>query len=394
MKEILKDLNRLAKARARELVREKEDGKPLIGYNSTFIPEELLRATGANTYLLCRGGEAESADAVLDYMLRFMNPLVRSMAGFLELGQDVITPCADLVVTAQTDCHIARISELLEYKKIPMFKVGIPADWQKDSALAYYTDALRRLLDRVQTITGQAVDEDAARENFRVSNAINACFRRIDALRRGPGSPISFEDYMRLQHLSFLAGDPEMVLEQLTCLCKTLETAPPLLPPDAPRLLLIGRVIAVGDYVLPHLLDACGASVPDTLLDECVRVTEKDVAADGDLVENFARNRYRDRLPIDIFQPSWRTRFACVREILERDRIDGVLWYQLAYDEIYDMEYICVSKWLGDLGIPLLKVETNYSYSREETGLLAARIEEFVRGMRGGIATGPDTRHK
>lgn len=381
MKEIMKELNRLAKARTRELVREKESGKPLIGYNSTFIPEELLRAAGANTYLMCRGGEAESADAVLDYMLRFMNPLARSMAGFLELGQDPVTPCADLVVTAQTDCHIARISELLEYKGIPMFKVGVPADWQKDTALDYYANSLRRLMERVQSITGQAVDVAAARENFRISNAINACFRRMDALRRGPGSPIGFEDYMRLQHLSFLAGDPGTVLEKLTALCEKLEAAPSLLPPDAPRILLIGRVIAVGDYAIPRILDECGAAVPDALLDECVRVTETDVETEGDLTANFAHNRYRDRLPIDIFQPSWRARFARVRRILTEDRIDGVLWYQLAYDEIYDMEYTCVSKWLGELSVPLLKVETNYSYSREELGSLTARVADFVRSL-------------
>ena len=110
----VRELSRQSKQRVKELVREKREGTPLIEYNSVFIPEEMIRASGANTYFMCRGGDPEPTEAVLDYMLRFMNPLARSMAGYLELGLDPITPEADLVTVAETDCHVGRISELLD----------------------------------------------------------------------------------------------------------------------------------------------------------------------------------------------------------------------------------------------------------------------------------------
>ena len=73
-----------------------------------------------------------------------------------------------------------------------------------------------------------------------------------------------------------------------------------------------------------------------------------------------------------------------MKELIAAGRCDGVIWYQLAFDEIYDMEYSCVAKWLGEMGVPLLKLETSYSYSREEMGPLNTRIESFVQYLKEG----------
>ena len=186
-KDTIREMNRRSQARVRELVQAKREGTPLIEYNSTFIPEELIRAAGANTYFICRGGEPEPTDAVLDYMLRFMNPLSRSMAGYMELGLDPITPNADLVAIAETDCHVGRISELMEFKGVKVGKVGVPADWEKPVAFEYYANSIRELMKTVEEITGKSVDPAAAKKNLEVSNRINGLFRRLDALRRHGG---------------------------------------------------------------------------------------------------------------------------------------------------------------------------------------------------------------
>ena len=180
MKEILKELDELARDRVKQLRQSKKDGTPIIEYTGTFIPEEIIRAAGAETYLMCRGGEPEPPDAVLDYMLRFMNPLARSMAGFLELGLDPVTPMADLLVTQQTDCHVGRVTELLEFKGIKVNKVGIAGDWQKDCALEHYEDTLRQMVSEVEEITGKKVDWEQAKENFAKSNKLNEIFDWYD----------------------------------------------------------------------------------------------------------------------------------------------------------------------------------------------------------------------
>ena len=101
MKEIMQELDKLSRERVTELRKAKKSGRPVIQYNGNFISEEMIRAVGAEPYLMCRGGEPEPPDAVLDYMLRFMNPLARSMAGFHALGLDPVTPISDLIVVQQ-----------------------------------------------------------------------------------------------------------------------------------------------------------------------------------------------------------------------------------------------------------------------------------------------------
>lgn len=376
-------LSRRSHTRAGGLVKEKRAGTALVEYNSTFIPEEFIRAAGANTYFMCRGGEPEPADAVLDYMPRSINPFSRSMAGYVELGLDPITPNADLVAIAETDCHVGRISELLELKGVKVGKVGVPADWEKPVAFGYYLDSLRCLLKRVEEITGKPVDMAAAKKNIETSNRINGLFRRIDALRRGERCAIGFEDYMRLQHLSLSPGEPERFADELEKLVTELESgAAEALPADAPRVLVAGRVIAIGDYAVPRMLDSIGCAVPAELLDEGVRVTEKDVCTEGCLVENFARSRYLDRLPTSLFQPSWKQRFARMKELMESGKVDGVVWYRLAFDEIYDMEYSCVAKRLGEMKVPLLKLETACSGPREDVCPMMDRIENFAQVLK------------
>lgn len=381
MKEILKELETLAKARVKELSQAKKNGTPVIEYTGTFIPEELIRAAGAETYLMCRGGEPEPPDAILDYMLRFMNPLARSMAGFLELGLDAVTPISDLLVTQQTDCHVGRVTELLEFKGIKVNKVGVPADWDKPVAFEYYVESLKKMLTEVEEITGKKVDWDLAKVYFDKSNKINELFRKLNELRKRDNPPIGFSEIIRLEHYSFVV-DADIMIEKLTKLYEELVNAPGKFEEGAPRILVAGRAFAIGDYTVPRLIEESGGVIVAELMDEGIRAIEKDVELEGDLLRNFAKNRYLDKTPINLFQPSWRIRYERIKELIEEYKVDGVIWYQLAFDEIYDMEYACLAKWMSDSKVNITKFETSYEYSRESMGPLTTRIESYVESLK------------
>ena len=91
---------------------------------------------------------------------------------------------------------------------------------------------------------------------------------------------------------------------------------------------------------------------------------------------------YDNRVPQCIFQPAWETRFEHLKELIKEYRVDGVLWYQLAFDEIYDMEHTCVSKWIAETGVPLMKLASSYEYSREAIAPLPTRLESFVESLK------------
>ena len=81
-------------------------------------------------------------------------------------------------------------------------------------------------------------------------------------------------------------------------------------------------------------------------------------------------------------QPSWKLRCDVIKQLVADYKADGVIWYQLAFDEIYDMEYTCLAKWMSEAGIPIIKMESSYEYSRESMGPLTTRIESYIESIK------------
>jgi benzoyl-CoA reductase/2-hydroxyglutaryl-CoA dehydratase subunit BcrC/BadD/HgdB len=383
MDQIIRELDEAARKRPLRLKEAKKHGKKIIQYTGSFIPVEMIYAAGAAPYLMCRGGEPEPPDAVLDYMLRFMNPLARSMAGFHALGLDPVTPISDLIIAQQTDCHVGRISELFEFKKLPVHKVGVPAEWKKQIAFDYYVNSLRKMKDKLEEMTGGKMEDEAVKDYFRKTNRVNEGLRRIDSLRKKDNPPIGLYDFIRLNHYSFHVN-LDIMADKLAELYEELKDAPGKFPDNAPRILFAGHALAIGDYVVPKLVEDSGGAIVADFLDEGIRSYKVDIPLDGDPVEAFARARYLDKPPINMFQPAWEDRYAYIQTIIRDYKVDGVIWYQLSFDEIYDMEYSCLAKWMGESGIPLLKLESSYEYSREAMGPLTTRIESYVESLKGG----------
>lgn len=377
MESLLEELDLLF---SEELARIKtdRDSKALVAYNSCFIPAEIIQACGADTFFVSHGGDMSAAEMLDEYTIESINSLSRANVGYVLNGMDGISRERELIVSAFADNHGGRMSELLEYMGKNVCKIGIPTDWQKDIAFGYYLNALRRTIGRVEDLTGQKADRDAAAENFARSNRINELFRRMNRLRKTDCVPIGIEDVILMHHRSLqLSGErAEAVFENLV---EVLEKAESRFAPDAPRLILMGRTVAIGDYELLRMIDESGCPVVAEILDETVRVLDSDVEPGGDPLESFAKSRYLGRLPTNTFQPSWKQRFEKLRSVIEEYKADGVIWYQLANDEIYDMEYGCVEKWLKEIGIPSVQLETDFNYQSEKQSIRKNKLNSFVK---------------
>ncbi len=380
---LIDEFARAAAERPTELRRLKQGGTRIVEYIGNFVPEEMIYAAGAKPYLLCRGGEPEPPEAVLDDVLRFMNPLARSIAGFHKLGLDPVTPFADLIAVSQHESHIQRMAEYLEYLNLPVHKVGVTVDWDRDFAQEYYYRELDEFKQKLEELTGNAISDEALKKYIGIFNEMHGLFRLIDGLRKTDSPPLGGYDFIRLNHYSFFT-DPEYAVEKLSAVYDGLRDAPGKFEKDSPRLLLAGHSVAVGDYIVVGKLEEAGAVIVTEMLEEGIHWYQWDVASEGDPLRNIWRQRYIDKLPVNIFQPAWKQRFDHMKQLIAEYRVDGVVWYQLLYDEIFDLEYTCIAKWLGEMHVPLLRVETSYEYTREAMLPLNTRIETFVELLKGG----------
>lgn len=400
MKETLEVLDAMSGIQMKEQNERGRSSLPVIAYSGTYIPEEIIRAAGAGTYLVCRGGESVNSNPVLRGQLRFMNPLARNLAGYPQ--SDLQAPSCSLLVLQQTDCHTARAGEFLAFEGQPVCLTGIPSDWKNPASLALYEESLRRMIRRVEEITGRKVDWDKAEENFHKSNRINALFRELDLFRKMEDPPFGFSDWIRLQHASFMV-EHDVMIQKLESLCRKMKdksaggtggSKGPGIHSSGngkkcrntaggrPRILLAGRAVAPGDHMVPRVLEESGAVIAAQMLDEGIRIYEKDVDTQGCLILNFAKNRYLDTVPANFMLGSWDRRFDHMMRLIEEYAIDGVVWYQLSFDEIYDMEYADLAARFAQKGIPLMKLENSYEESPVSMGRLMTRAESFVESLR------------
>ena len=67
-------------------------------------------------------------------------------------------------------------------------------------------------------------------------------------------------------------------------------------------------------------------------------------------------------------------------------KVDGVVLYQLSFEEIYDMECPIIIKSMDEINMPVLSLESSYEYTREAMGPLTTRVESFISSIeqRGG----------
>ena len=117
-------------------------------------------------------------------------------------------------------------------------------------------------------------------------------------------------------------------------------------------------------------------------LDEGTRLWQWEVLTEGDTLKNIAETYFLKRTPPSIFQPAWEDRLEYLKGLIRDCSIDGVIWYQLSFEEIYDMECSIVSKAMDEMKIPFLKLESSFEYSREAMGPLSTRVESFIQSIK------------
>jgi benzoyl-CoA reductase/2-hydroxyglutaryl-CoA dehydratase subunit BcrC/BadD/HgdB len=379
--DILEELAKIVRTRPEQLKKQKDKGIKIIGYIGRFVPEELISASGAQPCLLCRGGQPEPPDAVIPYMLRFMSPYSRSQIGYHLLGIDPVIPLLDLIVVQCSDCHESRLADLFEYFKLPTVRLGVPPDWKKSISRDYYYRGLMRLKQTLEGLSGNAISEAKLQESINSLGRVRDLLSKISLLRKTQPPSIGGADFIRLNHATFYC-DPEVSIRKLNDLYEELRRSESAFSGSAPRILLAGHVVGVGDYVVPQWMEDAGGVIAAEFLDEGIRQCVQSAKTDGDLMRDLTETYYLRMTPPSIFQPAWEERIEYIKRLIKDYSIDGVIWYELSFEEIYDLECSIISKEMSQMNIPFLKLESSYEYSREAIGPLTTRVESFIESVK------------
>jgi benzoyl-CoA reductase/2-hydroxyglutaryl-CoA dehydratase subunit BcrC/BadD/HgdB len=370
--------------RPAELLAAKKKGVKIVGYfPGNYVPEELIHASGAVPLCLVNGGDTPPVEASLSVMPHIFCPFSRTQVGERLLKRNPYYAMIDMFVAPITCQHLKKVTEIWEYYgDIEIFKLGIPHQHESDFELEYYTDRLRALRARLEAFTGNKITTERINNAIELYNRVRELLRRISLMRRSPSPPLTFLDFVKLNHASFYA-DPAFMVDILESACHELGEKPPAAETDAPRLLLIGPNIGYGDYKVLEMVKNAGGKIVIEEVCEGIRYYWHTVDSSGDPIESLAKTYLRDRVPCAFMRYSAKKRLDFALKLIKDFNASGIIWYELLGCETYDAESYFVAQRMGERNIPMLILESDYGMA--DIGQTKTRVEAFIEMVKGGL---------
>ncbi len=365
--------------RIKELFEAKDNGRKVIGSFCIFVPEEIILAADAVSVGLCAGAEAGFEEAER-FVPRNTCALIKAFIGFKMAHLCPYVESTDLIV-GETTCDGKKKAYELLGQTTPVYVMEIPH--MKEAAdRALWRSEVVRFLAKVEALTGRQLGAEDLRRGIRLVNAKKRALQRLNRLRAADPSPISGLDALLIHQVSFY-DDPVRFTAQVDALCEELErrvAEKSGLGKGKRRILVSGSPMAVPNWKLPFLVEGAGA----VIVGEESCVGERNIR---DLTDDSAGTR--DGLIDAIVDRAMKINCACftpnhgrlddIVRMAGELKADGVIHYALSFCAPYTFETRKVEDRLGKEGIPLLKVETDYSM--EDAGQLKTRVEAFLETL-------------
>ncbi|MFH0844610.1 MAG: 2-hydroxyacyl-CoA dehydratase family protein [Pseudomonadota bacterium] len=379
----MKAMDRLSfhlNGRLEDLKRAKAKGRKIIGYpGGGYFPEELVLAAGAVPVGLIRGGEHRAVELSSAYVTRWIDTFCRAQIGYGISGEDPWYEILDLLVIPITDNNVRAMSDVLAYHTdMAIFPFGVPHT-KEESSYRYYRHGVTRIKEKLESVTGVQITEDRLKDAIRLCNRERALFKEISLMRKANPPPISAKQFVALNHASFFA-DKEIMVEILETVQAEIKEGNPPYPPGAPRILLTGSTLAMGDEKVLDLIEKAGGVVVMEDFFEGIRPYWESVRVDGDPIEAISECYFLRRVPPAWFRPGTERLDFLIH--LARDyQVAGVIWYLLMYRESYKIEsYYFPNLLRKETGLSMMTIESDYDPSEIEA--MRTRIETYIETIK------------
>ncbi len=363
--------------RIKEIVDAKAQGRIVVGSYCVFVPEELILAVDGVSVGLCAGADFnfEAAEAVLP---RNICPLIKSAFGF-KLGK--VCPyveASDIVVGENTCDGKKKAYEVLAPMVKDLYVIDLP-QMKSDAGRGLLKAEYLRFMKKMEDASGKTITVDSLKNAIETTNAKRRATRRLADLRKADPAPISGLDALLINQV-FFYDDPVRFTASVNALCDELEgrvkDGKGVFPKKTTRVLISGCPMAVPNWKVPMIVEASGAVIVGE--ESCVgeRGTQWLTDDKGETVDQLIEAVTERYFKIDcaVFTPN-PSRVDHVKDMFKRYNAQGVIHYSLQFCHPYTVEAGPVEAELEKAGIPVLRLETDYS--QEDAGQIKTRVEAF-----------------
>jgi len=359
----------------------KASGRPIVGILCEFTPRELIMAAGGVPICLC-GGSAKTIAAAEEHLPANLCPLVKSTFGYHVQKSNPFLEMADLVV-AETTCDGKKKMYELMAQSRPMVVLELPQKPDDPDALEHWVCELRKLRAFLAHRFAVPVTDEQIREAIRVMNRERALRRQLAALMQSDRPPLTGRQLLDCRSsISAIPAD----FEQYERAIGMLRESPPLADAASRvRVLMTGVPMVHGAERVLEIVEAAGGLV--VAMENCTGLKplldDVDPQA-ADPLRALAEKYFR--LPCSVMTRNDR-RLEVLRQLAEQYRPECVIELIWQACITYDVESNRVRRLVeGDLGLPYLRIETDYSPS--DSARIAVRVEALFETVRAGQPTG------
>lgn len=364
------------------IIAEKENGKKVIGSYCTYCPRELVIAAGAAPFGLC-GTTEVSGETDLP---RNLCPLIRSSYGLATADKCPYFSISDIVIGETTCDGKKKMFEILKSRNIrDIYVMHLPQMPDSTASLNLWMDELKKVRKYLENSIGVTITDDAVREAIHITNEENRVRKRMFDLNKNKPALISGMDMLSAAaNLWFVADCREgiKILDEMSAGIESGALSGYAVGDAATkRILLTGTPVGIGSEKVIRLVEECGALV--VAMENCggYKTVELNIDENDDSDPLLLLSRKYMKVPCSVMTPNF-GRIELLRTMVRDFQIDGVIDLTWQACLTYDVEsYFVAGLVKNELGLPFLKIETDYSQSDVET--LRVRIEAFLEMIPG-----------
>ena len=327
---------------------------------------------------LCAGADFSVPDAET-VLPRNLCPLIKSFYGFKLNRTCPYFQSSDLVVGETTCDGKKKVYELLK-DLVPTYVLEVPHKPDTQRGKEFWFKELEAFKTELEKLTGNKITAEKLKAAIELINGKRRALKRLSDLRAASPSPISGLDGLLIDQISFM-DDVRRFTSKVNELCDELEQrvkgGEGVAAADAPRILISGSPMAVPNWKVHSIAQGLGATV--VAEESCVgtRYFTDLVKPKGESLHDllWAIDEKYSKIPCACFTPNDR-RLDSITALAKQFKANGVIYYTLQNCHDYNVEGVKVERALKAQGLPMLKIETDYTMGDSEQ--IKTRIQAFM----------------
>ena len=354
----------------------KEKGGKLAGFLCSYTPLEVLMAGGISAVGLC-GTSNETVPDAEKVLPKNLCPLIKSTYGFAYTEKCPYTYFSDIIIGETTCDGKKKMYELLSELK-DVYVLHLPQGQGRPYSKEIWYQEVKMFKERLEEKFGIEITDEALREAVKKRNKLRRAITEMYELQANVPPAMKGSQMMLTQMSGSFKFDVDEYIDGVLNVVEKAKAdyaaGKSTVSTKDKRILLtgcpsggviqkIGMVIENNGGVIVCLDDCSGERTNRMLIDE-----------DADDILRAISDRYLE-INCSVMTTN-EARLENTRAMIEKYKVDGVIEVVLQACHTFNVESAKVCRMVEDMGIPYMKLETDYSTA--DSGQLETRISAFL----------------